>query len=330
VELTQYYTPPGRGDVLRRPGAGSMIQLSTLSTTSTSTGSPQRSNSLPQLASVHTPNYLADVFTRFGSPGSWSDLDTEYHATYVSHISRQHRHPDWVISLLNHDTLTKSPDVTRANSKFICDSDMPAQLQVKPNAYTGSGYDRGHMCSAADAKCSQEAMDETFLMSNICPQVGEGFNRHYWAWFETWCRDLALDRHGKLEFSNVYVMTGTLYMPKRDNIQGKLIVEYEVIGSVGGPMVSVPTHFYKSVLAQDANSDQLYMATFILPNAAIEDSTKLESFRVDPKLVENVSGWRLFPNVRDKVTPLCGVVKCEVTGVPHDSDSNEPAAKITT
>ena len=31
---------------------------------------------------------------------------------------------------------------------------------------------------AADAKSSQEAMDETFLLSNIAPQVGDGFNRH--------------------------------------------------------------------------------------------------------------------------------------------------------
>jgi len=31
---------------------------------------------------------------------------------------------------------------------------------------------------AADAKVSQSAMDETFLLSNIAPQVGDGFNRH--------------------------------------------------------------------------------------------------------------------------------------------------------
>ena len=41
-----------------------------------------------------------------------------------------------------------------------------------------SGYDRGHMVPAADAKISQKAMDETFYLSNIAPQVGDGFNRH--------------------------------------------------------------------------------------------------------------------------------------------------------
>ena len=31
---------------------------------------------------------------------------------------------------------------------------------------------------AADVKASQDVMDETFLLSNIAPQVGDGFNRH--------------------------------------------------------------------------------------------------------------------------------------------------------
>jgi endonuclease G len=31
---------------------------------------------------------------------------------------------------------------------------------------------------AADAKISQKAMDETFYLTNIAPQVGDGFNRH--------------------------------------------------------------------------------------------------------------------------------------------------------
>ena len=34
------------------------------------------------------------------------------------------------------------------------------------------------MVPAADAKISQGAMDETFFLSNVAPQVGDGFNRH--------------------------------------------------------------------------------------------------------------------------------------------------------
>lgn len=51
-------------------------------------------------------------------------------------------------------------------------------FRAKLQDYFRSGYDRGHMVPAADAKFSQDAMDETFLLSNIAPQVGVGFNRH--------------------------------------------------------------------------------------------------------------------------------------------------------
>lgn len=57
-------------------------------------------------------------------------------------------------------------------------------------------------------------MDETFLLSNIAPQVGEGFNRHCsypcrsgetdspdWAYLEEWCRKLTVS------FDDVYVFT---------------------------------------------------------------------------------------------------------------------------
>ena len=75
-------------------------------------------------------------------------------------------------------------------------------------------------------------MDETFLLSNIAPQVGVGFNRHCtvfiffesfvnanklprrvfvdWAYLEDWCRRLTKS------FADVYVFTIPLYLPQKD------------------------------------------------------------------------------------------------------------------
>lgn len=50
-------------------------------------------------------------------------------------------------------------------------------FRAYPNDYTNSGYDRGHMAPAGDAVASQAGMDETFLLTNIAPQIGPGFNR---------------------------------------------------------------------------------------------------------------------------------------------------------
>lgn len=74
-------------------------------------------------------------------------------------------------------------------------------------------------------------MNETFLLSNIAPQVGEGFNRNCqslalprslrrsqsslidfpsdWAYFEDWTRKLTN------QFTDVYVFTIPLYLPAK-------------------------------------------------------------------------------------------------------------------
>ena len=37
--------------------------------------------------------------------------------------------------------------------------------------YKGSGYDRGHLAAASNHRYSQKAMDQTFMLSNVSPQV---------------------------------------------------------------------------------------------------------------------------------------------------------------
>jgi len=122
---------------------------------------------------------------------------------------------------------------------------LPVSFRARLQDYFRSGYDRGHMVPAADAKFSQEAMDETFILSNIAPQVGDGFNRHYWAYLEDWCRRLTGS------FKDVYVFTIPLYLPRQE-ADGKWRVTHEVIGSP--PNVSVPTHFAKVVLTSKPSS----------------------------------------------------------------------------
>lgn len=55
---------------------------------------------------------------------------------------------------------------------------------------------------------SQKSMDESFLMTNISPQVGAGFNRAYWSRFEGFVRHIANLYNG------AFVVTGPLYLPK--------------------------------------------------------------------------------------------------------------------
>jgi len=198
----------------------------------------------------------------------------------VAAYDRRLRHPAWAAEHLTLAGLTPprdGPGGDRSRSEFKEDESLPIPFRATLQNYFRSGYDRGHMVPAADAKISQEAMDETFLLSNIAPQVGAGFNRHYWAYVENWCRRLTSS------FSDVYIFTIPLYLPKLEG-DGKWRVTHEVIGSP--PNISVPTHFAKVVLTTRPTSpstpDIMEVSTgaFVLPNAVISDDTPFQQFVV--------------------------------------------------
>lgn len=54
---------------------------------------------------------------------------------------------------------------------------------VKKSEYLRSGYDQGHLAPSADFEFSQEANDETFVLSNMVPQKS-GLNRGAWRHLE--------------------------------------------------------------------------------------------------------------------------------------------------
>lgn len=74
------------------------------------------------------------------------------------------------------------------SSSFYQDISLPAGFyQVLTTDYSGSGYDRGHMCPSADRTDSVAHNDETFLMSNMIPQAPDN-NQGVWANLETYSR----------------------------------------------------------------------------------------------------------------------------------------------
>jgi DNA/RNA endonuclease G (NUC1) len=96
------------------------------------------------------------------------------------------REPNWV-----------SWDLTTADvggsgrSSFIVDTNLPVGFyQVLTTDYSGSGYDRGHMCPSADRTITTADNQELFYMSNMIPQAPDN-NQGVWASFESYCRTLA-------------------------------------------------------------------------------------------------------------------------------------------
>lgn len=77
--------------------------------------------------------------------------------------------------------------------KFYPDADIPEGTAM-PSDYTRTGYDRGHMCPAADRSTSRRAMMATFSMANITPQA-PALNRGAWKRIEDATRRYARGGH---------------------------------------------------------------------------------------------------------------------------------------
>lgn len=264
---------------------------------STSTSTSTTSNSLVS---------PTDWF-QYGFPGPIHDLQTRQE--FVSCYNRQTRNPYWVIEHFTPESLS-TKNGNRKGSIFKEDEKIPVIFRAKLADYFRSGYDRGHQAPAADSKFSQEAMDDTFYLTNIAPQVGQGFNRDYWAHFEFFCRDLSKD------FKSVRVMTGPLYLPKRDPTDGKFRVTYEMIGNP--PNVAVPTHFFKLIVAEkpinNKSNEKIAVEAFVLPNEQISNDTKLTDFIVPIDAIERSTGLNLLQMVNKKsMVPLCKEVNCQIT-----------------
>ncbi|KAI8883232.1 hypothetical protein K501DRAFT_249961 [Backusella circina FSU 941] len=242
-----------------------------------------------------------DGIMRFGNPGPTNDFFER--TAYTLSYDRRNRIPNWVGEHLTAQSITKGEGVSRSKSSFKDDRAIPALFRGRTKDYVKTGYDRGHMAPADDGDATQAALDETFLLSNMAPQIGIGFNRHYWAYLEGFCRNLTT------VYTDVYVYTGPLILPTKNDQTGKYEVHYEVIGN---PSIAVPTHFYK-IVAVPKDETTFAMGAFLLPNQNIDSNTELTQFSTDVQNIEVASGLTFFSNVdRSKFLKLCDVVTCKL------------------
>src|SRR5690242_10116593 len=78
---------------------------------------------------------------------------------YVLQYDGKTRHASWVYEQLTAASLEGSAD--RAECDFMEDPLIPKTLRATKEDYKGSGYDRGHLCPAADQRASKASMRNT-------------------------------------------------------------------------------------------------------------------------------------------------------------------------
>lgn len=142
--------------------------------------------------------------------------------------------------------------------------------------FKNSGYNKGHLCPAGDRKFSEAAFNETFLTSNITPQLYE-FNGGIWNRLEQKIRFWA-KKHQQL-----YIVTG-----------GILTSNLKTIGS---EKVAVPKQFYKIIL--DYHQPEIKAVAFLIPHEASDKG--LYNFVVSIDEIENLTGIDFFPELPDEI-----------------------------
>lgn len=187
----------------------------------------------------------------------------------------KHKIPLYTYELLTPENLLKQAN--RELSHFQIEARIYPTHRSSLKDYCRSGYDRGHMVPAADQAFSQKAMDETFYLSNICPQ-NTHLNRTYWSRLEKSIRSVVLKGF------TVEVLTGPLFLPVEE--EGRRYIKYEVIGENN---VAVPTHFFKLI---KIHSNEKQYKIYVIPNSEIPSQTPIEDFEVSLEELERCSGLK--------------------------------------
>ncbi|APY10412.1 endonuclease [Seonamhaeicola sp. S2-3] len=195
-----------------------------------------------------------------------------HHNGYSLSYNEAHEQAEWVAYELKKSQLSN----TNFKRPYFEVDDMVKTGAAHWRNYKGSGYDRGHLCPAADRKFSKEAHDETFLTSNISPQRHD-FNAGVWNRLEQKVRYWAS------KYNGVFVVTGGV-------LKGNM-------KTIGDENVSVPNQFYKVLI--DNNTGETKMIAFLIPH---KDSNKpLYEFVVSVDEIENLTGIDFFPELEDAI-----------------------------
>jgi endonuclease G len=171
------------------------------------------------------------------------------------------RTPAWVIERLGLASLNGGVERT---DNFRADPDLSPGRRAELEDYVGSGFDRGHMAAAGNLTWSNQAMAESFYLSNIAPQ-NPTLNRGAWARLEADIRNWVLER------TDLVVITGPVF-GTQDAV-------------IGRSPVRVPLAFYKIVF----DPFRREAVGFVYPNSPPTSSDPVD-YRVPVEQIERTTG----------------------------------------
>lgn len=223
-------------------------------------------NEINTTSTCHYPNLeVAEI------PSSLKSIRKDYEGFTVS-FNPDNGTPNWV----GWELLASETDgpYSRTNQFW---QDPALKGCPSTDDYKRSGYDRGHLCPAADQKWSEQAMTDCFVLANMAPQ-DHSLNSGAWASLEK--RERAWSERD----SAIVIVAGPIY-EKSDTKR---------IGAAG---VRVPSAFFKVIAAPYAAKPRAI--GFVYPNMSSPGAMQNYVMSVDD--VERLTGFDFFSSLPDKI-----------------------------
>ncbi len=232
------------------------------SNTGNITGISNRQNS-----TIGGSDRLLDVTIPSSTPSQIKD----YEGFRVS-FNKENRTPNWVAwELLGSET---DGPIGRYNNFW---SDPEIEGCPSTYDYRNSGYDRGHLCPAADQKWSQTAMENCFSLANMCPQ-DHSLNTGAWKTLE------GKERLWAQRDSAIVIISGPIYSDS----------DKKRIGDSG---VRVPGAFFKVLAAPYLDTPR--GIAFVYPNMAAPGNMENYVMTIDD--VEQLTGYDFLSALPDDI-----------------------------
>ena len=195
------------------------------------------------------------------------------HKGYTVSYNYDWKIPNWVAyELTDWEVEGEVPRYDR----FKPDPMVPQNATATTNDYKYSGFDRGHMAPAADMKWDEQAMKESFYLSNICPQ-NPNLNGGVWKDLEEQVRDLASQK------GRIFVVCGPIVTDDSHTL--------------GKNKVVVPQAFFKVLLQED--NGEIHTIGFIYENVSGRKPMSTYATTVDE--VETITNIDFFPSLPDEI-----------------------------
>lgn len=170
---------------------------------------------------------------------------------------------------------------------FQPDPDLPPEVRTELEDYSGTGYNRGHICPSADRLCSMDANEQTFYLSNMQPQI-YAFNGGVWGNMEN-----------QLRKWNENSFRDTLFVCKGGTIaDGQTLSSPTELVKNSRMKLPVPKYFFMAILCKKNNT---YKAIAFLAEHKYDDSTNLVPYTLSIDELEQFTGIDFFCNLPDKI-----------------------------